>query len=281
MAKRPGAGGIILVALVLGIITAYVVWNYVNTVQKSSKANWKPVVVARLEIPPRKNITRDMIELTRSPEELIATDAITRLEEAEGRMSTTRIRAKDQMRTSIVAKKGEAPGLTYSIPPGKRAIAIKVDETSGVGGNTILPEDHVDILATYTDPIARQETTQMILQNVPVLAVDSGQTEANSEKGGAKSTITLAVSPEDAELITAADRAGVLRVALRPVEEETIVASPGTKVTEILRGKFTVTQPTEDSYKTPIVISPAPSRARPELKIYRGTTETVVTGSND
>lgn len=277
MAKRPGAGGVILVAIGLGVITAYLVWGYVRNVQKRSQENWKPVVVARLEIPPRKKITRDMIYLTRSPEELIAADAITRLEEVEGRMSIARIHQKAQLRESVIAKEGQSPGLTFDIPPGKRAVAIKVDEISGVGGGTILPEDHVDILATYTDPIARQETTQMILQNITVLAVDSGQTEANAE-AGAMRTITLAVSPEDAELITAADRAGVLRVALRPVEEDTIVASPGTKVTEILRGKFTMAQPTDEPNATPIVISPAPSRARPDLTIYRGTTESVVPG---
>jgi Flp pilus assembly protein CpaB len=115
----------------------------------------------------------------------------------------------------------------------------------------------------------------MILQNIIVLAVDSGRTEANSEQGGAMSTITLALSPEDTELITAADRAGVLRVALRPVEEENIIASEGTRVTEILRGKFTVTANT-GSDATPIIISPPRDNARKEMKIYRGTQESVV-----
>lgn len=270
MAKRPGAGGIILVAVVLGLITAYLVFGYVRKVKERSEENWKPVVVAKVDIPPRKKITREMIDLTRIPQEHLAVGAATTIEEVEGKMSLDRIRVKDQIRANVLVAEGQGPSLTYEIPPGKRAIAIKVDEVSGVGA-TIQPGDHVDILATYTDPIARQETTQMILQNVLVLAVDRGRTEASPEAGGASSSITMAVSPEDTELVAAADRAGVLRVALRPVEEQTVVASPGTRVTEILRGRFEVAQNTDEPSKTPIVISPPPSRAKQPLTIWRGT----------
>src|SRR6186997_2881958 len=125
MAKRPGAGGFLFVAVILGGITAYLVWGYVTNIQKNSEKNWKPVVVATVDIPPRKKITRDMVEVKRSPEDLIAADAADRYELVVGRMSIARIQAKSQLRTSLVAQDGQSPGLTFDIPPGKRAIAIK------------------------------------------------------------------------------------------------------------------------------------------------------------
>jgi pilus assembly protein CpaB len=275
MARKPGASGIIVAALILGLITAYLVWYYMRDLQKGADANRVDVVVAAANIPARKKITRDMIKLERLPVNLVAPDSAKRLEEVEGKMALDRVRPLEQIRLSDLAKDGQGPNLSFEIPPGKRAITIGVDEIKGVG-STIKPGDKVDILATYTDPVTRQETTQMILQNVLVLAVDKGNTDRASQQG-ANTSITLAVAPEDAELLAAADRAGVLRCALRPVEEDIIVASPGTRTSDILRGRMEFAQPTNsENRSTSVIISPQPARSRPELKIVRGTKEQVV-----
>ena len=131
----------------------------------------------------------------------------------DGRTTLHRIKAKEQIRTSDLLGEGQNAGLSMDIPAGMRAIAIGAGEVMAVG-STVKPGDRIDILATYTDPVAHQETTQMILQNVLVLAVNKGDTDQQG-KTGAKSSMTLAVKPEEAELLTAADRAGALRVALR------------------------------------------------------------------
>ena len=64
----------------------------------------------------------------------------------------------------------------------------------------------------------------------------------------------------------------MLRVMLRPPEEEAVVASPGVRVTEIGRGHFEMAAitGTNESAQTPIIISPAHDRAaRTPLTIYR------------
>jgi pilus assembly protein CpaB len=273
MAKRPGAGGVIVVALVLGLVTAYLAWRYFADLQKSSRENWVDVVVAAGDIPARAEITREKLQITRYPKEHLAPDAITKLEEAEGRIALERIRAKDQLRASSLAKKGEAVGIAYTIPPGKRAITIGVDEVKGVG-NMIKPGDRVDIIATLTDPLARMETTQTILQNIGVLAVDKGRTDAK-EGGGASSSITIAVPPEEAERLTAADRLGTLRVMLRPPQEDVIVATEGVRATQVFPGRYQVTTTNETS-ATPVIISPPPAATRKELRVYRGVNEQVI-----
>ena len=121
-----------------------------------------------------------------------------------------------------------------------------------------------------------QETTQMILQNVLVLAVNEGVTDQQI-KQGAKSSMTLAVKPEEAELLTAADRAGALRVALRGLNEKSVIATQGVG-TRDFQGPNTLrfsTTPPDMSRSTPIIISP-PHNQRPELKIYRGSQESIV-----
>lgn len=277
MARKPGAGGIIVVAVILGLVTAYLIWNYLRTLDQQAKKHWTQVVVAVSEIPARTKVTREMVTLTAYPKELITQDAITDPKQVEGQITLNRIKAKEQIRASDIVKEGQAPSLAYDIPEGMRAIAIGAGEVMAVG-STVKPGDRVDILATYQDPVARQETTQMILQNVLVLAINKGETESTGKGGGANSSMTLAVKPEEAELLTAADRAGALRVALRPVEEKTIIPSQGVSARDFLgRKTFELsTTPPDQQRATPIIISPPPGRQRPEIKIYRGTQEQTV-----
>ena len=275
MAKKSGAGGIILVAVVLAMVAVYFIWNMQRQQELQSAKYYTEVVVALQDIPARTKITREMVTLTGYPKNLVIDGAIRNPKEVDGHTTLVRIKAKEQIRASDLLGEGQAPGLAYDIPPGMRAIAIGAGETMAVGGS-VKPGDRVDILATYADPIAHQETTQMILQNVLVLAVNEGVTDQQI-KQGAKTSMTLAVKPEEAELLTAADRAGALRVALRGLNEKAVIATQGVGTRDFL-GPNTLrfsTTPPDVQRSTPIIISP-PRNQRPELKIYRGSQETIV-----
>jgi len=91
-------------------------------------------------------------------------------------------------------------------------------------------------------------------------------------KAGANSSMTLAVKPEEAELLTAADRAGALRVMLRSPSDKTVVSSPGV-TTHDLSGTKTfefATRPPDAQKATPIIINSQSNRQRSEIMIYRG-----------
>ena len=279
MAKRPGASGIIVLAVILGLLTAYFIYTYLRDIKKQSVENWQPVVVALTDIKPRTTITRDMVELRPTPQDLIAADAISDPKEVEGRIAIGPIRAKEQVRRADIVQKGQVPSYAYQVPPGKRAVAIAASEVSAAGA-TIKPGDHVDILTTFQDPVAHQETTKIILQNVPVLWVNVGQTDSASPEG-AKSSMTVAVAPEEVEQLTAADRAGTLRIALRPAQDNQIVITPGVTVRDLGGAQImeapkpppSTTQAAQSEPKaTTVIISPPVQRPKErEVEIYRGT----------
>lgn len=113
--------------------------------------------------------------------------------------------------------------LSNAILPGERAITVRVDEESGVAG-LIRPGDYVDILGTFNKiggGIASQTVT--ILQSVPVLAIGSQVgTRLNKKRvrtGRRYRTITLSVTPEEAELIEFARRKTKLVFVLRNPED--------------------------------------------------------------
>jgi len=101
---------------------------------------------------------------------------------------------------------GQASTNAFEIPEGMRAIAIGSNAIPV--GTSVKPGDRVDLLATYHDPRTRQEVTRMVMQNVSVLAVDK--------------SVTLAATPDQVELIAAADGAGALRISPRPVGDQQI-----------------------------------------------------------
>ena len=102
-----------------------------------------------------------------------------------------------------------------------RALSLPVDVPASVS-NMVQPNDHVDVLGTFRFPAAEKGTqmdtvTLTILQNVTVLAV--GQQLANqrsaADRRGNYSTITLSVSPKEAEMLVFAQQKGVLTFTLR------------------------------------------------------------------
>ncbi len=113
--------------------------------------------------------------------------------------------------------------LSGAILPGERAITVRVDEESGVAG-LIRPGDYVDILGTFNKiggNVVSQTVT--ILQSVPVLAIGSQVgTALNKNRvrtGRHYRTITLSVTPEEAELIEFARRKTKLIFVLRNPED--------------------------------------------------------------
>jgi pilus assembly protein CpaB len=274
MAKKPGAGGIILAAVTLGLIAAYMIYSLERKREKQAKENWIPIVVAVQDIPSRTKVTKDMVTLMPFPQDLLTPGAIHAVGDVDGRVTVVRLKAKEQIRSGDLLAPGQTPSLSYDIPDGMRAIAIGASEISAAG-NAVKPGDHVDILATYSEPNTHQETTRLVLQNVLVLAVNQAETNTQGPTG-AKSSMTLAVKPEEAELLMAADRAGVLRVMLRSPSDKRVVDSQGVTVRDFQGSKtFEVTPRSPDAQATPIIISPS-NRQRSEILIYRGTQEQTV-----
>ena len=273
MAKKPGAGGILGLAVILGLVTAYLIWAWMKSVGADSERNWESVVVAAVDISPRTKITRDMISVSKYPKSLIAENTFKNPEDIDGRIALRQISGKAQICSTDLVQKGQDYTLAINIPEGMRAIAIGASEVTAVG-TSVKPGDHVDILATYTDPRTREELTKMILQNVVVLAVNKGQTDANG-KEGANSSMTLAVRPEQTELIAAADRAGALRVSLRPVNDQMIVSSEGVSAKDF-GGTAVPASPmviTNEPNQSPVIIMPPAAPKQKGMNIIRGVHE--------
>jgi pilus assembly protein CpaB len=115
----------------------------------------------------------------------------------------------------------EQGGLGVAIPKGMRAMAIKVNIDTIVAG-FVLPNSRVDVLNTVRQG-DKDSYTQTILQNMLVLSVDQTKDRDPDKQSILGNTVTLAVTPEEAQTLSLAQQMGELRLVLRPFDDTDVV----------------------------------------------------------
>jgi pilus assembly protein CpaB len=122
-----------------------------------------------------------------------------------------------------MAPKDAGAGLPPAIPPGLRAVSVKVNEVIGVAGY-VLPGTYVDIVATVSPTQnATDMTSKVILTNVQVLAAGTKiERDVDKNQPIPVTVVTLLVDPDQAERLTLASTEGKIQLALRnPLDKDT------------------------------------------------------------
>ena len=120
---------------------------------------------------------------------------------------------------------GESGFMAAVLTPGKRAVSVEVSVETSVGG-FVLPNDRVDVTLSRTvsvtsgaNQVREAFTTDTILENVRVLAIDQTFREVEGDQYVVGSTATLELSPSDSEVLQLADRMGQIALVLRSVAD--------------------------------------------------------------
>lgn len=120
------------------------------------------------------------------------------------------------------------------IPFGMRAVSVPVDEVSDVAG-FVLPHTRVDVLvATTSEGADNKAFSKVILQNVEVLAV-AQEVEQKKDEPEIVKVVTLLVTPQESERLALASHSGTLRLAMRNYNDNKIVLTSGSDVSQMLR----------------------------------------------
>jgi pilus assembly protein CpaB len=105
-------------------------------------------------------------------------------------------------------------GLPGLIPPGMRAMSVRVNEVVSVAG-FVLPGTRVDVLLTGNPTGAGEQQTTTVLENVAVIAVGPHLERNSNGEPQSVPVITLLVSPDDAQRLTLASTEGRIQLVLR------------------------------------------------------------------
>ena len=160
----------------------------------------KALVVAAQPLPFGTLIAPESVKIVQVPEALYPKGGFSRTADVLERSVVSPIEQDEPVVEVRIAPKGSGVGLSPMIPPGLRAMAVRVNDVVGVAGY-VLPGMRVDVLVTGHPPDVKDMVTATVLQNIPVLS--AGQTIQADTKGQPISTtvVTLLVSPPQQKLL--------------------------------------------------------------------------------
>ncbi len=189
----------------------------------------KEILVAKTDIVPGSFVLKEKLEWQEWPEDALSDLMLKKgdveMEDFVGSVVRSRIPAGQPLVPSAIVKSGEQGFMAAVLAPGMRAVTVKIDATSGVGG-FVFPGDAIDLLLTVSFKQGKQKRsfTETLLKDIRVIGKDQSAEQVEGEVNVAKSA-TLEVTPKQAEAVALAAQMGSLSLSLRSLADEEIVIS--------------------------------------------------------
>jgi pilus assembly protein CpaB len=271
-----------IIATVLALVTTLAIVQYLQGLRPQvtvvQPIRPEAVVVAKTDIGGRTLINANQVEIRQIPFNAIHPRAARRIADVVNRVALSTIYADQQVVDNALAPAGVNAGLSYVLPKDKRALTIPVNEVVDVAG-FVVPGDRVDVIGTVS--VKDENLSKIFLQDIPVLAIAQTVEQKPGEQPHVTTSATLALTPDQAEILTQVDNNGKVRLALRPSGITTQVATAGKTIEAALAlhpAVVLASGPTGPDpapvrrYGLPRVLPPASSI----VEIWRGTQKTTV-----
>jgi pilus assembly protein CpaB len=203
-----------VVALALGGAVSLVVYKNLQGRGPVSNEPGADVIVAADDIQVGARIEEHDVRTVRYPAPSLPAGTYSVRSKVLGRGVILPISRGEFILPSKLAPENAGSGLPSLIPPGMRAVSVRVNEVVSVAG-FVGPGTRVDVLLTGTPNGSAENQTTTVLQNVAVIA--AGNKLERNAAGDAMNTpvITLLASPDDAERLTLASNEGHIQLVLR------------------------------------------------------------------
>jgi pilus assembly protein CpaB len=208
---------VLLVALLAGGALAFGTYNYMQNVPvKTVTVPTKRVVVANADLSLGSELRPDDLKTIEWPASAVPEGSFEDPSKLLGRGLVASVVRHEPILPGKLSSKEAGSGLPPIIPPGKRAMSVRVNEVIGVAGY-VLPGTRVDVVATQ-NPSNRAEdmTSKVVLSNVQVLTAGT-RVEHDTKDGKPMqvTVVTLVVTPDEVERLTLASTEGKIQLALR------------------------------------------------------------------
>jgi len=294
-----------LIPLAAGLgIGGFALWMGFNTLRNARGAQQAPSEVhlwsPKTDIPRGTEITEDMVQPLQFPANMLPPGAVQDQKGLLGRVPRLDLPAGLPILDDLLLPPGARQGIF--VRPGYRAVAVKIDESSGVDYH-LEPGASVDVVGSFSvQRNGRQEVcAQTIVENVEIAAVGPRVSFVSKEESGGKNqgqrenrmvrAVTLFVKPEDVPKLLLTEQQGHLKLSLRGGGDSVEVGSSRTVSDRELTGEARESPPESGPAvatsglerlrnmfnKPPAPAPAAPTAVRPVLDltwvvaVYRGT----------
>jgi pilus assembly protein CpaB len=206
------------VAVVLGLVAVYLanVFLVATDTRKAETATTR-IAVAAVPLDYGTDLSADKIRFVDYPASAVPVgsfaSAATLFPEGQKRVALMTISANEPILATKISGAGKNASIASLLPAGKRAASVRINDVSGVAG-FVQPNDTVDVLVTRQVGEGNQRITDVLLQNVRVIAIDQNAKGEESKAALAK-TATLEVDQLAAQKLALAQEIGSLGLVLR------------------------------------------------------------------
>ena len=260
-----------ILALGVGALVSYMVYTTLRRTVASVKQANTQVVVAALDLQVGAKLEDKDLREIRLPGSELPQGYYQNKADVLGRGVVVPIAKGEFILPSKLAAENAGAGMPSLIPPGMRAVSVRVNEVVAVAG-FVVPGTRVDVLLTGNPTGTNEPLTTTVLENVEVLA--AGQKLQRSAQGEPQSVpvITLLVSPEDAQKLTMASNEGRIQLALRnPLDtsEENLAVLRDSSLYRVA-GPARDAQPARSRVRHVAAAKPAPAPSMYVVEMIKG-----------
>ena len=282
-------------AIIVAAGATYAVFRTVEESKAGARITTVPVVVASQDIMEGVVIDRMTLAVAQWPAPTVPPGTFSSIDSVAGRVSRVNVFSGEPIVPGRLAPIGTGPGLEIKITPGKRAMAVRVNDVSTMAG-MLQPNSRVDILITLAaGEEVEKRSAKLFMSNMRVLAMGAQVQRGDDGRPIQSAVATLEVTPEESEKLAVAQTQGQIQLVLRGYGDPDSVVTRGatsSDVASMLRDVPTAVVPTQRparrsgaatrpappppvvSLPAPVVTAP-PVRAKPDsfsVRVLRGRT---------
>jgi pilus assembly protein CpaB len=257
------------VALAMGAFVSFVVYRNLQSRTESKAPAGEEVLVAANDLQVGVKIEDKDVRAVRFASADLPAGVFHLRTKVVGRGVVLPISKGEFILTNKLAGENAGSGLPSLIPPGMRAVSVRVNDTTSVSG-FVQPGTRVDVLLTGNPQGSNEQQTTTVLENQAVVATDRRLERNSAGEAQSATVVTLLVSPDDAQRLTLATSQGHIQLALRnplDTKQEDVSASKANSLYKISEPAAAVA-PRKPKHVA--VQAPSPTQPFYTVDVYKG-----------
>src|SRR5919206_2413414 len=158
-------------AVITALAATFAVYRVLQQTREAHKVPTRAVVVAARDVPEGERLDRLMLTVGQWPGGPLPAGAFSTTDSLVGRVTRIAVFQGEPIVPGRLAPPGTGPGIEVKIAPGKRAMAVKINDVVGLNG-LIQPNSRVDVLVTLKEDVAQnKQHAKVFMSNMRVLSV--------------------------------------------------------------------------------------------------------------
>lgn len=261
---------VVALAIALASLASFGVYRAIRSIPIKEVPIAKTfAVVAARPIPVGTMLAPEDLKVVAWPEDAQVPGAFSKPEEVVGRGLIQSVSPNEVVTDSKLAPRSSGAGLPPMIPPGMRAMAVRVNDIVGVAG-FVVPGTRVDVIVTaHSD---KDAMSRAVLSNIEVASVGTRLEQDKKDGKAIPATVaTLLLTPQDAERLALSANDGSIVLALRNPLDVDPTKTSGQRMSSLMSSPDPAPVRVVSAGKPKMVVPEAPPAPKPyTIEVIRG-----------